>query len=66
MASQEATLVVSVMKSAKITANEALAFMGQALTVMERDKSGTAVEFIKELIERRESRSMPDMSSRIR
>lgn len=66
MASREAALVVSVMKSARVTANEAMAFMGQALTIMEETRPGTAVEFVKELIERRESRSMPDLSSKIR
>lgn len=66
MASREAGLVVSVMKSAKVTSNEALAFMGQSLTIMEQTKSGTAVAFVKELLERRESRTMPDLSSRIR
>lgn len=66
MASREAGLVVSLMKSSKVTANEAMAFMGQALTIMEQGKHGTAVEFVKELIERRESRTMPDLSSRIR
>ncbi|AWY05071.1 hypothetical protein SEA_PLATTE_92 [Microbacterium phage Platte] len=66
MASREAGLVVSMMKSAHVTANEAMAFMGQALTIMERTKPGQAVDFIKELIERRESRTMPDLSSKIR
>ena len=66
MASRESQLVVSMMKSANVTANEALAFMGQSLTIMERDKAGTAVAFVKELIERRESRTLPDLSSKIR
>ncbi|QDH48099.1 hypothetical protein SEA_DEJAVU_92 [Microbacterium Phage DejaVu] len=66
MASRESALVVSIMRSAKVTANEGLAFMGQALTIMERDRPGTAVAFTKELIERRESREMPDLSSHIR
>lgn len=65
MASREAALVVSIMKSSKVTSNEALAFMGQALTIIEQKKSGSAVNFIKELIERRESRSLPDLSSHI-
>ena len=34
MASRESQLVVSMMKSANVTANEALAFMGQSLTIM--------------------------------
>lgn len=65
MASQETMLVVSMMKSSHVTANEALAFMGQALTLMEQKKRGTAISFIKELIERRESRTMPDQSGYI-
>jgi len=66
MASREAGLVVSMMKSSKVTANEAMAFMGQSLTIMEQKKPGTAVDFIKELLERRESRTLPDLSSHIR
>lgn len=65
MASREALLVVSMMKSSKVTATEAMAFMGQSLAIMESTKSGTAVNFIKELIERRESREIPDLSSYI-
>lgn len=65
MASREAALVVSMMKSAHVTANESMAFMGQALTLIEQKKSGSAVNFIKELIERRESRSIPDLSGHI-
>ena len=66
MASREAGLVVSIMKSANVTSNEALAFMGQSLTIMERTKPGTAVNSVKELLERRESRELPDLSSHIR
>lgn len=65
MASREAELVVSMMRASKVTAGEAMAFMGQALTVMERTKPGTAVNFIKELIERRSDRDFPDLSSYI-
>lgn len=66
MASRETELVVSMMKSSKVTANEAMAFMGQSLATMERTKPGTAVAFMKELLERRESRVFPDLSSYIR
>lgn len=66
MASREALLVVSMMKSSKVTATEAMAFMGQSLTVMEQSKPGTAVNFVKELIERREAREIPDLSGYIR
>lgn len=66
MASQQAELVVSMMRSANVTSNEALAFMGQALTVMETDTRGSALDFIKELIDRRSSRSFPDLSRHMR
>lgn len=62
MASQEAIHVLAIMRAGKVTANEAMAFMGQALTIMEQEKAGAALDFVKELIALRGSRSFPDLS----
>jgi len=48
--------VYDLMKAAKVTENEAKAFMGEALCRSERDKFGAASAFLKELIERRRQR----------
>lgn len=54
--------VVALMKAAKVTPNEALAFMGTALATTERHKSGSAHSFLNELITRRTERKVPDAS----
>lgn len=66
MASEEALHVVSIMRSARVTSNEAMAFMGQALTIAEQSQRGSAFDFIKELIEKRHAREFPDLSGVMR
>lgn len=63
MAQQEINeFVVSMMRSAKVTDNEARAFMGTALARIEAQKPGQALVFMKELIAKRATRDFPDVS----
>lgn len=66
MASQNAEFVVSLMRSGKVTENEAMTFMGTALTRMENSKPGSSVAFMKDLIALRATRTFPDMSGYMR
>lgn len=66
MASRNAEYVVQLMRNARVTDNEAKAFMGQALVVVERDNPGGGVRFLKELIASRAGRPYPDMSAMMR
>lgn len=52
--------IVSMMRSAKVTSTEALAFMGTALARIEAERPGQALVFMKELIAKRGTRDFPD------
>lgn len=54
--------VVMLMRAAKVTPNEALAFMATALVNVENGKVGSANAFMTELVELRGTRKVPDAS----